>query len=320
MNILLIDHLPGGLDAQLAALGHPLTYLPDATREEVLAAVHDTDILVMNSKVNADAELLAAGPRLKLICRAGVGMDHFDLPLLASRGIIAFNTPGANAQAVGEQTLGMLLALLNRIVQADRQVRQWKWLREENRGTELRGKTVGIIGFGHTGQAFGRTLAGFGCRVLAYDKYRPAYGSGIDAGQDHVAMSSIAEVQAEADVLSLHIPLTDETRGWIDTDFLGQFQKQMYLLNLARGPIVPLAGLVTALERGHVIGAALDVLENEKLATLTPAQRGAMEALMATDRVIFTPHIGGWSHESLQRINSQLVAAVAAFLAREGGG
>jgi D-3-phosphoglycerate dehydrogenase / 2-oxoglutarate reductase len=316
MKLLLIDHLPGGLEQQLSALGHPLTYLPDATREEVLAAVHDADILVMNSKVNADAALLAAGPRLKMICRAGVGMDHFDLPLLASKGIVAFNTPGANATAVGEQTLGMLLALLNRIVQADRQVRQFKWLREENRGTELAGKTVGIIGFGHTGQAFGRTLAGFGCRVLAYDKYRPHYGRGHDAGQDHVQASSIAAIQAEADVLSLHIPLTDETEGWIDADFLAAFQHPIYLLNLARGPIVPLAGLVTALAQGDVVAAALDVLENEKLHTLHPAQRMAMETLIATDQVIFTPHIGGWSHESLQRINARIVAAITDFIAQ----
>jgi D-3-phosphoglycerate dehydrogenase / 2-oxoglutarate reductase len=318
MKLLLIDHLPGGLETQLAALGHPLVYLPDATREEVYAAAHDADILVMNSKVDADAALLAAGPRLKMICRAGVGMDHFDLPLLAAKGIIAFNTPGANATPVGEQAIGMLLALLHRIVRADRQVRQFQWLREENRGTELAGKTVGIIGFGHTGQAFGRTLAGFGCRVLAYDKYRTAYGRGIDPGQDHVVPSSIAEIQAEADILSLHIPLTDETRGWIDADFLARFSRPIYLLNLARGPIVPLAGLVEALAQDHVIAAALDVLENEKLPTLSAAQRAHMEALIASDRVIFTPHIGGWSHESLQRINAQIVAAVADFIAQHG--
>lgn len=318
MKLLLIDHLPGGLDAQLAALGHPLVYLPDATREEVYAAAHDADILVMNSKVDADAALLAAGPRLKMICRAGVGMDHFDLPLLAAKGIVAFNTPGANATPVGEQAIGMLLALLHRIVRADRQVRQFQWLREENRGTELAGKTVGIIGFGHTGQAFGRTLTGFGCRVLAYDKYRTAYGRGIDPGQDHVVPSNIAEIQAEADILSLHIPLTDETRGWIDADFLARFSRPIYLLNLARGPIVPLAGLVEALAQDHVIAAALDVLENEKLPTLSAAQRAHMEALIASDRVIFTPHIGGWSHESLQRINAQIVAAVADFIAQHG--
>ena len=235
-------------------------------------------------------------------------MDHFDLPLLAAKGIYAFNTPGANAIPVAEQAVGMLLCLMHNIARADRQVHAWQWRREQNRGTELYGKTVGIIGYGNTGSAVARCLSGFGCRVLAYDKYKYGFGNG------QVQEASLAEIQTNADILSLHIPLTEETDGWVDAAFLSRFAKPIWLLNLARGPIVPLAGLVDALASGQVIAAGLDVLENEKLPTLTPTQKAAMEELFQNERVIFTPHIGGWSHESLDRINDRIVEGIAEFL------
>lgn len=311
MNILLIDAFPGVMVDKLKALGHPVRYEPDWTREQVLANVREVDILVMNSKVNADRALLDAGPRLKMVCRAGVGMDHFDLPLLASKGVIAFNTPGANAIPVAEQAVGMLLSMMHRIVRANAQVHQWQWRREENRGTELYGKTVGIIGHGNTGTRMSRCLSGFGCRTLAYDKYKAGFGD------EMVQESSLEEIWSDADVLSLHIPLTDETLGWVNSDFLGRFSKPIWLLNLSRGPILPLEGLVTALEAGHVVAAGLDVLENERLDRLTPEQRARLEVLFRDDRVIFTPHIGGWSHESLVRINDRIVEEVAAFVAQQ---
>jgi D-3-phosphoglycerate dehydrogenase len=273
--------------------------------------VADTEILILNSKVNVDARLLAAAPHLRMVCRAGVGMDHFDLPLLESKGILAVNTPGANAIPVGEQTVGMLLCLLHHIARADRQVRAFQWLREENRGTELHAKTVGIIGFGHTGSAVARNLSGFGCRILAYDKYKQGYAPA------YVQESNLEQITAEADVLTFHVPLTPETQGWGSADFLGRFRKPIYLLNLSRGPVVPLAGLLAAMQAGDVVAAGLDVLENEKMETLTPAQRSAMEALMASNRVVFTPHIGGWSHESYARISDEIVRQVKQFLMAE---
>lgn len=308
MNILLIDPFPQTMRDQLSALGHPLRYMPDARPEEVLATLGDVDILVMNSKLNADVRLLEAAPNLKMVCRAGVGMDHFDLPLLAAKGILAVNTPGANAISVGEQAVGTLLSLMHHIARADRQVRQFQWKREENRGTELYGKTVGIIGYGNTGSACGRNLSGFGCKVLAYDKYKSGFAP------PHVEECRLEQIFEEADILSLHVPLTPETKGWVDAEFLAQFRKPIWLLNLARGPIVPMGGLLVALEQGNVIAAGLDVLENENMATLAPTQKSQMQALMATDRVIFTPHIGGWSHESLDRINAGIVAEIARFL------
>lgn len=309
MNILMIDAFPDSMVDKLRALGHPVRHEPDWTREQVLANVAEVDILIMNSKVNADRDLLDAAPRLKMVCRAGVGMDHFDLPLLAARGVVAFNTPGANAIPVAEQAMGMLLSLMHRIARANAQVHEWKWLREENRGTELYGKTVGIIGHGNAGTRMSRCLSGFGCRTLAYDKYKSGFG---DQAVEEV---SLEQIWAEADVLSLHIPLTDETDRWIGADFLARFRKPIWLLNLSRGPILPLEGLITALEAENVIAAGLDVLENERLDRLSPDQRQRLERLFRDDRVIFTPHIGGWSHESLVRINDRIVQAVAEFVA-----
>ncbi|HEX2900247.1 MAG TPA: NAD(P)-dependent oxidoreductase [Bacteroidia bacterium] len=308
MNILLVDPFPPQMLAKIQLLGHPFRYEPDWTKSEVLAHLGEVDILVMNSKVNADRELLAHGPRLKMVCRAGVGMDHFDLPLLESRGIVAFNTPGANAIPVAEQAVGMLLCLMHNIARADREVHAWQWLRERNRGTELHGKTVGIIGHGNTGGALGRCLSGFGCRVLAYDKYKTGFGT------QNVEEVGLEQIFESADILSLHIPLTDETNGWVDASFFSRFKKPIWFLNLSRGPIVPLSGLIDALESGNVIAAGLDVLENEKLASLSPEEKGRLESLFGMDRVVFTPHIGGWSHESLDRINDRIVEGIEDFL------
>lgn len=313
MNIFLIDPFPEETLVQIRALGHAMRYEPGFTKAEVMANLADVDILVMNSKVNADAELLAHGPNLKMICRAGVGMDHFDLPLLERKGILAFNTPGANAIPVGEQAIGMLLSMMHCIVRADRQVHSFLWEREQNRGTELQGKTVGIIGYGNTGSSFARCIAGFGCRVLAYDKYKSGFG-------DHLVEEvGLDEIFGHADVLTLHIPLTDETNGWVNETFFGHFAKPIWFLNLSRGPIAPMAGILKGLHGGKLLAAGLDVLENEKLDTLTALQKQQLQALLADNRVIITPHIGGWSHESLRRINDRLVQGIARFIAENEG-
>lgn len=307
-QVLLVDRFPEAMREELQSLPIDLQYEPEWRRAEILAAMPEIDVLIMNSKTHVDRELLDRAPRLKVLGRAGVGMDHFDLPLLAERGVKVVNAPGMNARPVGEQAVGMLLAMLHRIPWANQEVQQFQWRREPNRGSELNALTVGVIGHGHTGSAFTRCLRGFGCRILAYDKYKTDYGN------DWVEEADLETIFSQADVLSLHIPLTDETQAWITADFLSQFSRPIWLLNLARGPILPMQELVKALEAGLVIAAGLDVLENEKLNTLTPDQRSSMESLIASDRVIFTPHIGGWSHESLIRINNVMVQAVRDFI------
>lgn len=307
-NVLLVDRFPEEMVREMEDMSGNVKYRPEWKRREILEAIGEVDVLVMNSKTKVDRELLDAAPRLKLLCRAGVGMDHFDLPLLAERGIRVVNTPGANARPVGEQAVGMLLSLLHRIPWADREVRNYEWRREANRGRELGSMTVGVIGHGNTGSAFSRYLGGFGCRVLAYDKYKSGFGND---GVEEVALERIFE---EADVLSLHVPLTEETQAMANAAFFARFKRPIWFLNLARGPIAPMADLLEALETGQVIAAGLDVLENEKLDRLNPAQKAALDGLIASQRVIFTPHIGGWSHESLKRINDWIVREVRAEL------
>ncbi len=309
MKILVIDLMHESLLPLLAAKGLSADYRPALKREEVYDAVGDYEGLVVRSKITIDEALLGRAPRLRFIARAGAGMDQIDVEACRKRGIALFNAPEGNRVAVAEHALGMLLCLFNKLHLADRQVREGTWDREGNRGVELMGKTVGIIGYGNTGREFARRVRAFGCPVLAYDKYRQGYG---DAFAEASTLEAIFE---RADVLSLHVPLTPETLGWVDETFLGRFRKSIYLVNTARGEIVPLAGLVAALGSGKVHGACLDVLENEKLAALNPAQRIAFDALAASDRVLFTPHVAGWTHESYRKINLVLVEKVARFVA-----
>jgi len=309
MKILVIDLMHESLLPLLAAKGLSADYRPGIRREEVYDAVGDYEGLVVRSKITVDEALLQRAPRLRFIARAGAGMDQVDVEACQKRNIALFNAPEGNRVAVAEHALGMLLCLFNKLHLADRQVRGGTWDREGNRGVELMGKTVGIIGYGNTGREFARRVKAFGCPVLAYDKYRQGFG---DAFAEESTLEAIIE---QADVLSLHVPLTPETLGWVDETFLGRFRKDIYLVNTARGEIVPLPGLVAALENGKVRGACLDVLENEKLAALNPAQKAAFEALAASDRVLLTPHVAGWTHESYRKINLVLVEKIARFAA-----
>ncbi|MDX1906870.1 MAG: NAD(P)-dependent oxidoreductase [Bacteroidia bacterium] len=312
MKVLVVDSFPQIFIEALQALPIELTYVPQAQREEILHLLPDQEILIINSKIKIDREAADIATRLRLVLRAGVGMDHIDVPYLAQKGCRAYYMAGGNADAVGEQALGMLLALRHHVVRADKQVRSFVWLREANRGQEIGEKTVGIIGYGHTGKAVARRLSGFGCQVLAYDKYLSGYG---DA---YVRAADMAEIFAEADILTLHIPLTDETHRLVNDDFLARFQKPITFLNLSRGPITDLSALLRALDSGKVTGAALDVLENEKMDKLTPEQRADYENLFSRDNVIVTPHIGGWSVESLRNINNMILDYVRAELASAG--
>lgn len=304
MKLLLIDPFSDSLLHALTAQGHQLNYLPDAEREEVEARIHLYDGLILNSKLRVDKILIDKAIRLRFVIRAGVGLDHFDVPYLEEKGIKALNTAGANADSVGEHTVGMLLALRHKLMQANAEVKRFEWRREANRGLEIKGKTVGIVGYGHTGTAVAKKLRGFECRILAYDKYKSGFGTD---GVEEVGMQRIFE---EADILSLHIPLTDETRAMIDGDYLAGFRKNITFLNLSRGEIVRTSELLKALETGKVNAAALDVLEQEKFDKLTESQRTIYQQLFDCPNVILSPHVGGWSVESKANIERAIVELV----------
>lgn len=304
--VLIADEMHPSLLPMLSTIGLEGHYRPLINRSEMCAILGDYAGLVIRSKTKVDETLLQFGTQLRFVARAGAGLDLVDAAAVQRRNIKLFQANAGNCDTVAEHAVALLLALLTNLVRADRQVRQKIWDREANRGFELMHKTVGIIGYGHNGQATAKRLSGFGCRVLCFDKYRDDYA---DAYAQAVSMP---QIMAQADVISLHVPLNDDTRQLVNDRFIDSAAKPFYLLNCARGEIVELEALVRGLENGKIRGAGLDVLENEKLGTLTPTQGAAFGYLCASDNVLLTPHVAGWSHESYQRINQVLVAQIAA--------
>ncbi|TPG63811.1 phosphoglycerate dehydrogenase [Hymenobacter nivis] len=313
---LVVDEMHPSLLPMLAGIGVTADYRPELTAAEVPGALAAKlyDGLVVRSKLRVTAALLAQGPQLRYVARAGAGVDNIDEAAMAAAGVTLLNAPEGNRDAVGEFATGLLLALFRHIVRADGEVRRGEWRREANRGEEIGGKTIGLLGYGHMGRAFARRLGAFGCTVLAHD-HDPTV-----APDAHAALVPLAELQARADVLSLHIPYSEANHHFVNHNFLADFQRPLWLLNTARGEVLDHAALVDGLQDGRLYGAALDVLENERLATLSGPQAARYEFLKSADNVLLTPHIGGWTHQSYQRINEVLVGKLAAFLAAAGGG
>ncbi len=308
--VLIIDEMHPSLHPLLAGIGVQADYRPQLTAAEVPAALAARPYvgLVVRSKLRITAPLLAQAPALRFVARAGAGVDNIDEAALAAAGVTLLNAPEGNRDAVGEFALGLLLGLLRHIPAAHAEVQQGVWRREANRGEELGTKTVGLLGYGHMGRALARRLRGFGCTVLAHD---------TDArcqSDEFATCVPLPELQARAEVLSLHIPYSAANHHFVNADFLEAFAHPLWLVNTARGEVLDHAALVAALQSGRVRGAALDVLENEKLATLSPSQQGVFDVLRAAPNVVLTPHIGGWTHQSYQRINEVLTAKIAAFL------
>ena len=300
-KVLIIDKMHESIFELLKSIGFSAEYRPGAKREEVEEILEEYEVLFLRSKLTVDEALLQKAPKLKIVGRAGAGVDQLDVEALERRGIHLINAPEGNRDAVAEHAVGMLLGLLNHMSRADAQVRQLIWDREGNRGTELAGKTVGIIGYGFMGQAFACRLQGFGCRLLAYDNYRKGFGNEI------VQESSLEQIFEEAEVVSFHIPLNEENRGLVNGDYLGRFKNDIFLINTARGEILPLKDLIEKIKSGKVRGAALDVLENEKLHQLSSVAKENFDYLVQSDQVLLSPHVAGWTHESYRKINSVLV-------------
>ncbi len=288
----------------LAKLGHEVAYFPKITREEILNAVAEFDGLIIRSKTPMDRELLEKAVNLKFIGRAGAGLDQIDLDYMVERGVKLFHAAKGNRDAVAEHALGGLLALFNQVIKADTEVRKGIWDREGNRGHELKGKTVGILGFGNMGRAFSKRLSGFGVKIMAYDKYK------MDFGSDLVQEVIWEKLKSESDILSVHVPLTPETRDFLTLEQLSSFAKPIWLINTARGEVISFATLNAALDQGILRGAVLDVLENEKFQKFNPAQKMEFEKLAQRENVIFSPHIAGWTFESYEKINRVLVKKI----------
>ncbi|GAB3507569.1 2-hydroxyacid dehydrogenase [Emticicia fontis] len=288
----------------LEKIGYIPDYQPKIKRQEIIDILGNYEGMIIRSKTLVDAELLKNAHQLKFIGRAGAGLDLIDETVTEAKGIVVFAANEGNRVAVAEHVIGMLLGLMNNLLIADRQVRESKWLREENRGYELMGKTVGIIGYGNNGSETAKRLAAFGCKVLAYDKYKAGFSD------EFATEATMQDIFDKAKIVSLHIPLTKETFQLVNAEFLNSFANNIYLANASRGEVAMLEAIVDGLNAGKLKGVCLDVLENEKLSQLTPVQKETFEQLIQSDKVVFSPHIAGWTHESYVRINEVLIEKI----------
>lgn len=309
MRVLFLDTVHPILEERLVAAGFTCEHDLASSYDAIVAKIETYDGIVIRSRIPMTEQLFAAGKNLKFIARSGAGLENIDLEAAANKGITVFSSPEGNRDAVGEQAIGMLLMLFNHLKRADTEVREGVWLREENRGLELAGKTVGIIGYGVMGKALAKKLQGFDCTVLAHDKYL------TDFGDQYATEVSLSELQERADIISLHLPQSEETHHYLNDTFIAACKKPFYLVNTARGKNVQTSALVAALKSGTVLGACLDVLEYEKGtfegldATELPAD---FQYLIQSDRVILSPHIAGWTAESYVKLSTFLAQKILA--------
>ncbi|WP_158860476.1 NAD(P)-dependent oxidoreductase [Lunatibacter salilacus] len=305
MHVLIIDLMHSSIIPLLEQEGYSVDYRPEISREEILDTIGSYTGLVIRSKTPIDRPILERASQLKFVARAGAGLDNIDLDYLESNQIALYHAPEGNRDAVGEHAVGMILALFNKFLQSDTQIRKGIWDREANRGVELAGKTVGIFGYGNMGRAFAKRLRGFDVRVLAYDKYVGGFGD------EYVRESTFEEIQREADILSIHVPLTEETRYYFTLEVLEQFSKPFYLINTGRGEVISFDTLNESLSRNILQGACLDVLENERIHALSASQQTSFRSLAQRPNVLFSPHVAGWTFESYEKINQVLVAKIS---------
>ena len=303
MKILHLDKNHPLLIEQLTKAGYKNEEDYTSSKSDIEQIISGYDGIVIRSRFKCDSTFIDAGTNLKFIARVGAGLESIDIPYAESKGITLISAPEGNCNAVGEHTLGMFLSLFNKLNKADLEVKKGKWNRETNRGIELDGKTVGIIGYGNMGKAFSKKLQGFDCKVICYDIKE-------NVGDKNATQVSLITFQKEVDVVSLHIPWTPLTNSMVNSNFINQFSKAFWLLNTARGKSVVTSDIILALKKGQLLGAGLDVLEFEKssfeslFSNKIPA---SLSDLLSMDNVILSPHVAGWTIESKEKL-AQVIA------------
>ncbi|MCC6251954.1 MAG: hydroxyacid dehydrogenase [Bacteroidia bacterium] len=308
-SVLVIDTVHPLIFEMLRERGYTLTEAYTWDKERIKEEIHQFEGVIIRSRIKLDKTIIDAGSKLQFIARYGAGMENIDVEYAESKNIRCLNAAAGNKDAVGEHALGMLLCLFNNINKANAEVRQYQWLREENRGEELAGKTVGIIGYGNMGSAFAQRLLGFDAEVLIYDKYKSNY---LPAGSPYKE-SKLEDIFERAEVLSLHVPLTAETNGMFNYQWLSNIKKPFYLINTARGKILNTTDAVRLMQEQKIKGMCLDVLEYEDTSFehLNAAHsNAALSYLMQSNKVVLTPHIAGWSHQSNYKLARELALAV----------
>ena len=281
--------------------GYKVMYEPEISYAELLNLVHAVTGLVVTTRLKIDKVVIDAAPALQWIGRLGSGMELIDTEYAATRNIACISSPEGNRNAVGEHALGMLLNLANKIAKSSGEIKEGKWVRDENRGIEIAGKTIGIIGYGNTGEAFAKVLSGFDVTILGYDINKNGFG-GI-----FIREADLEQICRYADVISFHVPLSYDTKHMANDFFFDKLKNNPFIINTSRGNVVETAALINALQNGKIKGAALDVLENEKLETLSSIEKEQMNFLLSQDNVLITPHIAGYSNEAFLKMSEVLI-------------
>ena len=302
-SVVFLDTVHPILRDRLTDFGFMCIDATNLDKKECIELLYNAFGVVIRSRFRVDEPLLKDAKELKFIARSGSGLENIDLSYCKKRNIAVFNSPEGNRNAVGEHALGLLLNLLNNISKSDKEIRSKTWDREGNRGEELDGKIIGIIGYGNNGNAFAKKLKGFEVKILAYDKYKS------DFSDSFVKEASLSEIYNKADVISFHVPLTKETKYWVNEAFFSQLKKPIYLLNISRGGIVKTEALLNALEKKQIKGAGLDVLEFEP-SSFSPFFESLPiqinKRLFESKKIIFTPHVAGWTKESYFKLSNVL--------------
>ncbi len=292
----------------LSSIGYQCVLHEDISQDMAYMLIGDCTGVITSTRLQLDKALLDSAKQLRWVGRMGSGMEVVDVEYAAIKGVTCFSSPEGNCNAVGEHALGMLLALIRRITWSQNEINKGIWRREENRGIEIEGKTIGIVGYGHAGSSFAKKLLGFDARILAYDKYKP---EGIPS---NIINTNLDQIFSEADIVSFHVPFGPDTLHYFNADFIERMRKPFILINTSRGTVVDTAALYRGLQQKKVLGACLDVFEQEPLAAMDADLRDIVADLSASPNVVITPHIAGYTHEALYKMSKVLFEKISTQL------